>query len=105
MLIVSNTFDPITPPSSAQNESRYLAYLNIRNKILTWEGAGHGAYKQNAPTNGCVDTNVDRFLITGQLPNVDICNDKVNPFEQGTVGKRNYLKSFIKERDRNNFPF
>ncbi len=96
VLIVSNTFDPITPPVSAQNESRYLAYLNIRNKILTWEGAGHGAYKQNAPTNGCVDTSVDRFLITGQLPNVDICNDKVNPFEQGTVGKRNYLKSFIK---------
>ncbi len=85
VLIVNNAFDPVTPLSSAQDESQYLNSFKISNQLLTWGGAGHGSYQQNTPQNGCIDTNVDQFLLTNNFPTISTCTDQVNPFEQSVA--------------------
>ncbi len=80
ILLVSNAYDNTTPAQWSHEVSSYLDKINVENKVLTWLGSGHIAYHANAPLNGCVDTAVDQFLITGQLPSINICNDGINPF-------------------------
>ncbi len=80
ILLVSNAYDNTTPAQWSHEVSSYLNKINIENKILTWGGSGHIAYHANAPLNGCVDTTVDQFLVTGEMPVINICNDKINPF-------------------------
>lgn len=93
VLIVSNTYDYVVPPQSAQKESEFLTKLGIPNQILTWNGPGHIAYHQNSPEGGCIDQNVDQFLLTGQYPTVSICNDGTNPFLQN-----NGIKPIMKKK-------
>ena len=80
VLLINDLYDPRGLVASAQALSTYLTNLNVKNKLLVWNGVGHMSYAYNAPVGGCIDTNVDHFFATGQLPTVDVCNDKTNPF-------------------------
>jgi pimeloyl-ACP methyl ester carboxylesterase/photosystem II stability/assembly factor-like uncharacterized protein len=80
ILIINNRYDTSTPLSSALALSQYLTHLAVPNKILEWEGVGHGSYAMLAPRDGCINTNVDYFFATGQFPTTRVCNDKINPF-------------------------
>ncbi|MCX7120166.1 MAG: alpha/beta hydrolase [Gammaproteobacteria bacterium] len=96
VLIVSNTFDPVTPPKSAKSESRYLTNLNVTNQVLTWKGSGHIAYIENTPADGCVDQSIDNFFITGDFPNTNTCDDDINPFLQGNNMQQQNLRKLMK---------
>lgn len=85
ILLVANEYDNTTPAQWSHEVSAYLDKMNITSKVLTWEGSGHIAYHANAPLNGCVDTTVDQFLLTGAMPRINICNDKTNPFLDNAI--------------------
>jgi pimeloyl-ACP methyl ester carboxylesterase len=97
ILLISNSYDNITPAKWSHEVSAYLDKINMENKVLTWEGSGHIAYHANAPLNGCIDTTVDKFLVTGVLPVIDSCNDKINPFEDNAVkhSDKKWLRRFL----------
>ena len=100
VLLVSNSYDNTTPAIWSREVSVYLNKINIENKILTWQGAGHVAYHANSPLNGCVDTNVDQFFVTDKLPDITICNDKINPFEDTLAKHSNnkWLHNFLQTK-------
>ena len=65
ILVVGTTGDPATPYSQAQALAG-----NILDKafLLTYNGEGHTIYGQQV---ACVDNVVDRFFMTGELPDKD----------------------------------
>ncbi|QRP47629.1 alpha/beta hydrolase [Amycolatopsis sp. FDAARGOS 1241] len=60
VLLLNSRYDPATPYEWAQHVSRQTGA-----RLLTYDGAGHGAYFKNSP---CVVSTTDRFLIDGVLP-------------------------------------
>ena len=61
ILVIGTTDDPATPYESAQALSRELE----SGRLLTYVGEGHTAYGRG---DGCIDANVDAYLISRQLP-------------------------------------
>lgn len=65
ILVIGTTGDPATPYSQAQS----LAGQILENAfLLTYNGEGHTIYGQQV---SCVDNTVDRFFLTGDLPESD----------------------------------
>jgi hypothetical protein len=64
-LVIGTTGDPATPYSQAQA----LAGKILSNAfLLTYNGEGHTIYGQQV---ACVDNPVDKFFLTGELPDRD----------------------------------
>jgi pimeloyl-ACP methyl ester carboxylesterase len=61
ILVVGTTRDPTTPYAFARNLARELDSA----RLLTYDGDGHTAYRQGS---GCIDKEVDRYLLDGRLP-------------------------------------
>lgn len=61
ILVVGTTKDPATPYRWARSLSRELT----SGVLLGWNGNGHTAYMMGS---SCVDTYVDRYLISGAVP-------------------------------------
>jgi pimeloyl-ACP methyl ester carboxylesterase len=65
ILVIGTTGDPATPYSQAQA----LAGKILRDAfLLTYNGEGHTIYGQQV---ACVDNTVDKFFLTGELPDRD----------------------------------
>jgi pimeloyl-ACP methyl ester carboxylesterase len=66
LLLVNSAIDPNTSYRMATNVSRQLGRNGV---LLTYDGPGHSLYHQQ-PVRGsdCVDTAVDRYLLTQTLP-------------------------------------
>lgn len=97
VLIINDRYDSHEPVASAQAVSAYLTNRNVTNKLLIWNGVGHMSYSYSAPTGGCIDTNVDNFLKTGQLPAIDVCDDDTNPFLYNYGDKDQTLLKWINQ--------
>ncbi|MEU4822997.1 alpha/beta hydrolase [Actinomadura sp. NPDC023710] len=65
VLLVGNTHDPATPLGWAKRLSRGIQ----GSKVLAYDGDGHTAYLRNR----CATTSIDRYLVTGALPNINSC--------------------------------
>ncbi|MGW2897910.1 alpha/beta fold hydrolase [Streptomyces sp. NPDC001212] len=63
ILVVGTTRDPATPYVWSQSLARQLS----SGRLLTRNGDGHTAFFQGST---CVDTAIDRYLLSGQLPPV-----------------------------------
>ncbi|GHF15529.1 proteinase [Streptomyces spiralis] len=63
ILVAGTTRDPATPYAWSQALARQLS----SGRLLTRNGDGHTAFFQG---NTCVDTAIDRYLLSGQLPPV-----------------------------------
>ena len=61
ILVIGTTGDPATPYPWATA----LAEQLDSGRLLTWEGNGHTAYGR---AGDCVTDAVDRYLLTGELP-------------------------------------
>ncbi|HKA09185.1 MAG TPA: alpha/beta hydrolase [Candidatus Dormibacteraeota bacterium] len=80
VLLVGNFFDPATRYESALALSHELA--NAR--LLSLDGWGHTAYAKSA----CIEQNVDRYLLAGQLPAPrTVCRPDQLPFGLSTSPK------------------
>ncbi len=64
ILVVGTTGDPATPYAWAAALARQLE----SGVLLTYEGSVHTAYGKGS---GCIDTAVDRYLLTGEPPEPD----------------------------------
>ncbi|WP_338896211.1 alpha/beta fold hydrolase [Streptomyces sp. TG1A-60] len=63
ILVIGNTGDPATPYEGARRMAEELgAGVGVE---LTYKGQGHGAYGSG---NACVQTAVDGYLLTGEVP-------------------------------------
>ena len=65
ILVIGTTRDPATPYAWAQRLHDQLD----ESRLVTHEGDGHTAYMRQ---NSCVDSAVDDFWLTGELPEQDI---------------------------------
>lgn len=65
ILVIGTTNDPATPYEWAKGLASQLS----SGVLLTREGNGHTGYKQGSK---CVDTAVDRYLVTGTPPQADL---------------------------------
>ena len=65
ILVIGTTGDPATPYSQAQSLAREILSDAF---LLTYNGEGHTIYGQSV---ACVDNTVDKFFLTGQLPDQD----------------------------------
>jgi pimeloyl-ACP methyl ester carboxylesterase len=75
VLVVGNYFDPATPYDGAVAASKLLP----NSRLLSYAGWGHTAYLSAG--NYCVDSNVTRYLVTGQLPAAGlVCQPAGSPF-------------------------
>ena len=61
IVVIGTKHDPATPYSWAQNMRKTLD----NSVLLTREGDGHAAYGGGSP---CIDTSVDKYLLTGEVP-------------------------------------
>lgn len=88
VLLVNNIYDSNTSLEWAKAVNQYLELIKIPHKLITWSGPGHIAYHVSTPENGCIDQNIDNFLLTGQLPNIVHCDDDTNPFLRSTSANK-----------------
>jgi len=65
ILVIGTTGDPATPYSQAQSLAGQILSDAF---LLTYNGEGHTIYGQQV---ACVDNTVDRFFLTGKLPDKD----------------------------------
>ena len=61
IVVIGTRHDPATPYSWAQNMRKTLD----NSVLLTREGDGHAAYGGGS---SCIDTSVDKYLLTGEVP-------------------------------------
>ena len=61
IVVIGTKHDPATPYSWAQNMRKTLD----NSVLLTREGDGHAAYGGGS---SCIDTSVDKYLLTGEVP-------------------------------------
>src|SRR3712207_6921518 len=75
VLVVGNYFDPATPHHGAVAASQLLP----GSRLLSYAGRGHAAYLTAG--NFCVDSQVTRYLLTGDVPAAGtVCEPAGSPF-------------------------
>ena len=65
ILVIGTTGDPATPYSQAQALAKDILKDGF---LMTYNGEGHTIYGSEVK---CIDTVVDKFFLTGELPDVD----------------------------------
>jgi hypothetical protein len=73
-LVVATTYDPATPYRGAR---RLVADLGNA-RLLTMRGDGHTAYQTGSPD--CIDTGIENYLDTLQLPAAGTSCKQAAPF-------------------------
>lgn len=69
ILLVGNTGDPATPYEMARSVHKQIP----NSRLLTWKSYSHTAYGLGSD---CVQDTVDKYLVSGVLPDSDVtCND------------------------------
>ncbi len=80
VLVVGNTYDPVTPLSGA----RKLASLLPNSRLLTLNGYGHTTLLSEP--SQCAASAIDRYLLSGQLPaEGTVCHPDRDPFDPGAT--------------------
>ncbi|MDQ1292935.1 MAG: hypothetical protein QG608_816 [Actinomycetota bacterium] len=78
ILLVANTWDPLTPYDQAVAVSRMLP----NSRLLTSDGWGHTSYDGSS----CVSQALDKYLITGALPPQGTTCHAPQPYEETASG-------------------
>jgi pimeloyl-ACP methyl ester carboxylesterase len=78
VLLVANTWDPLTPYDHAVAVSRMLP----NSRLLTSDGWGHASYDDDS----CVSQAMDKYLVTGALPPQGTTCHSPQPFEETASG-------------------